>query len=72
MPDAELDALDPRDSDERWRVMIDGTAPKARIFIADEARQDSRLSSRWNPQPVDHFGYGAYLSAHLCRTRRHR
>ena len=59
---AYLAEFDPRSTDERWRVMIDGTTPRSRIFVDDENGAVTGFIAL-EPANAEHFGYEAYLSA---------
>lgn len=58
----DLAALDPRKTDQRWQVMIDGTTPRSRILVDED---DAALTGfiALEPANADHFGYEGYLSA---------
>jgi ribosomal protein S18 acetylase RimI-like enzyme len=62
MPDDHLMRLDPRASDARWRVMIDGTTPRSRILVAADGGPITGFIAL-EPANEKHFGYQAYLSA---------
>jgi GNAT superfamily N-acetyltransferase len=62
MPDARLDTMNPRASDERWRVMIDGTTPRSRILVTQDEGPITGFIAL-EPANADHFRYEAYLSA---------
>ena len=62
MAHAALLGMDPRASDERWRVMIDGTTPRSRIFVTHDGGPITGFIAL-EPANASHFGYEAYLSA---------
>jgi GNAT superfamily N-acetyltransferase len=62
MPDDHLTGLDPRTSDARWRVMIDGTTPRSRVLVTHDGGAVTGFIAV-EPASEQHFGYEAYLSA---------
>lgn len=68
LPDAYLDAMDARQSDERWRVMIDGTTPRSGILVEDADGIAGFIALE--PAAERNFGYEAYLSALYLEPER--
>jgi GNAT superfamily N-acetyltransferase len=62
MPDEHLARLDPRASDARWRVMVDGTTPRSRVLVSHDGGPVTGFIAL-EPASETHFGYQAYLSA---------
>ena len=62
MADARLDEMDPRASDDRWRVMIDGATPRVQILVTEDGGSVTGFIAL-EPANADHHGYEGYLSA---------